>query len=361
MYSLPIINKADADNESPPFWLELVAKYEKPKLLKSVWQILNTLVPYALLWYLMYLSLQVSYWLTLALAVFAGGFLVRTFIIFHDCVHGAFFKSLKANRFWGFVTGVLIFTSYAPWREEHNRHHMSSGNLDDRGFGCVWTMTVAEYLHASRWKRLAYRFLRNPLFLFTVIPPFLFLVLHRIPSHSTGEGVRREIHSTNLGIALVASGLILLVGWKAYLLVQLPTIIVAAIAGVWIFYVQHQFEGAYWERGDKWDYATSALKGSSFYKLPKVLQWFTGNIGFHHIHHLSPRIPNYFLEKCYQENPVFQEVKPVTLWTSFRSLAFRLWDEEHCRLVGFGYLKKMKHKGSRIMPTAGSNKQQALH
>jgi omega-6 fatty acid desaturase (delta-12 desaturase) len=225
---------------------------------------------------------------------------------------------------------------------------MSSGNLDGRGFGCVWTMTVSEYLQAPRYRRWAYRFLRNPLFLFTVIPPFLFLVLHRIPSGSTDRGARRGIHLTNLGIVLVAAGLIFLVGWKAFLLIQIPSITVAAIVGVWIFYVQHQFEGAYWERSDRWSYVTAALKGSSFYKLPRVLQWFTGNIGFHHIHHLNPRIPNYLLEKCYLENPVFQKITPVTLRDSFRSLSFRLWDEEHCRLVGFGYLKGMSlANGSR--------------
>ncbi len=340
----PVSFNNNNNNDATPFWVTLVAKYERPRLLKSIWQIVNTLVPYAVLWYLMYLSLRVSYWLTLALAILAAGFLVRTFIIFHDCVHGSFFKSLKANRVWGFLTGVLIFTAYAPWREEHNRHHMSSGNLDERGFGCVWTMTVAEYLQSSRLKRLGYRLLRNPLCLFTVIPPFLFLVLHRFPSNTTSDDVRREVHSTNLVITAVALGLVLLVGWKAYLLIQLPTITAAAIAGVWIFYVQHQFEGAYWQRQESWDYVTAALKGSSFYRLPKVLQWFTGNIGFHHIHHLSPRIPNYFLEKCYRENPLFQKIKPITLWSSFRSLAFRLWDEEHCRLVGFGYLKMLRQK-----------------
>ena len=347
-----IQNNNTDENDAPPFWLKLVAKYEKPELLRSIWQIVNTLVPYAALWYLMYLSLRVSYWLTLGLAILAAGFLVRTFIIFHDCVHGSFFKSLKADRFWGFVTGILLFTPYAPWREEHNRHHMSSGNLDERGFGCVWTMTVKEYLQSSRWKRLGYRFVRSPLCLFTFIPTFLFLVLHRFPSPEYSPEVRRGTLLTNLGVAAVATILILLFGWKAYLLIQLPVIMLAASAGVWIFYVQHQFDGAYWEKGDKWDYLTAALKGSSFYKLPKVLQWFTGNIGFHHIHHLSPRIPNYFLEKCYRENPLFQEVKPITFWASFRSLAFRLWDDEHHRLVGFDYLKTLKRFRTRITASA---------
>ncbi|MBF0595316.1 MAG: fatty acid desaturase [Candidatus Omnitrophica bacterium] len=327
-----------SQQESERSLMKLVSPYEKPRLASSVWQIINTLVPYACLWILMYYSLRYSYWITLLLSVIAGGFLVRTFIIFHDCVHGSFFRSLKANRFWGFLTGILIFTAYAPWREEHNRHHMSSGNLDDRGFGCVWTLTVKEYLQASPLKKLAYRFIRNPLFLFTIIPPFLFMILHRFPSNTTTREVRREIHLTNTGIALMALVLMLIIGWKAYLLVQIPVIYVAATIGVWIFYVQHQFEGVYWQRQDKWGYVTAALKGSSFYKLPKILQWFSGNIGFHHIHHLSPRIPNYLLEKCYLENAVFREIKPITFWASFRSLSFRLWDEEHCRLVGFGYL-----------------------
>ncbi|MEI6437295.1 MAG: fatty acid desaturase [Candidatus Omnitrophota bacterium] len=327
-------------------WYEVVSRYETPRLRSSVWQLVNTLVPYACLWYLMFLSLRFSYWLTLALAVPAAGLLVRVFIIFHDCVHGSFLRSAKANRVLGFLMGVLVFTAYAPWREEHNRHHMSSGNLDDRGFGCIWTMTVNEYRQAPRLTRWGYRLLRNPLLLFTIIPPFLFLVLHRFPSKLTGAEVRREIHLTNFGIAALAGALIVCVGWKAYLLVQLPAIILASIAGVWMFYVQHQFEGAYWQRRDDWDYVTAALKGSSFYKLPKVLQWFTGNIGFHHIHHLSPRIPNYLLEKCYRENPLFQQIHPVTLWSSFHSLAFRLWDEEHCRLVGFGHLERLKASGA---------------
>lgn len=323
-------------------WQEIVAKYQTPKVSRSIWQLVNTLVPYGFLWYLMYLSLHVSYWLTLALAVVAGGFLVRIFIIFHDCGHGSFFKSLKANQFWGAVTGILTMTPYDYWRYEHAQHHAEAGNLDKRGFGDVWTLTVKEYLRSSRWTRIRYRFARNPLCLFIIGPSILFLIVHRIPGGKAGRRGRRSTHLTNLGVFMIALLISSAIGWKAYLLIQLPVVMIAASAGVWLFYVQHQFEGVYWERQKDWDYVTEALKGSSFYKLPKVLQWFTGSIGFHHIHHLSPRIPNYYLEKCYKENPLFQQIKPITFLTSLKSMTYRLWDEQNHRLVGFGYLRQLK-------------------
>jgi len=323
-------------------WKEIVAKYQKPAAWRSIWQVVNTLVPYAALWYLMYLSLAVSYWLMLPLAVLAGGFLVRLFIIFHDCGHSSFFRSPKANDLLGVIAGVLCFTPYYHWRWEHAVHHATSGDLDRRGTGDVWTMTVQEYLEASRGKRFAYRLTRNPVVLFVVAPLFLFLVRERFPSAEAGRRERHSVHWTNLGILVLAGGLSCALGLKAYLLIQLTVMMVAGTAGVWLFYVQHQFEGVYWQRREEWDYATAALKGSSFYKLPKVLQWFTGNIGFHHIHHLSPRIPNYYLPKCQQAEPLFQTVKPVTLCSSFKSLSFRLWDEQRQRLVGYGALRSVK-------------------
>jgi omega-6 fatty acid desaturase (delta-12 desaturase) len=240
------------------------------------------------------------------------------------------------------VTGILTFTPYQFWRYSHAVHHSHAGDLDDRGWGDVWTMTVREYLKASRWTRIKYRFARNPVCLFIIGPPILFLVVQRLPLAKSGDKGRRSVHLTNAGVLAMAVAMGFLFGFKAYFLIQLLVLSIAASAGVWLFYVQHQFEGVYWERHAKWDYVTEALKGSSFFKLPKVLQWFTGNIGFHHIHHLCPRIPNYFLEKCYKENPMFQKIKPVTLWTSLKSLTFRLYDEQHQRLVGFGYLKKLK-------------------
>jgi omega-6 fatty acid desaturase (delta-12 desaturase) len=203
-------------------------------------------------------------------------------------------------------------------------------------------MTVQEYLEASRGKRFAYRLARNPVVLFVVAPLFLFVVRQRFSTAGAGRRERHSVYWTNLGILVLAGGLIFAFGLKAYLLIQLTAMMVAGTAGVWMFYVQHQFEGVYWQRREEWDYATAALKGSSFYKLPKVLQWFTGNIGFHHIHHLSPRIPNYYLPKCHEAEPLFQTVKPVTLCSSLKSLTFRLWDEQRQKLVGFGALRRVQ-------------------
>ena len=324
-------------------WQKIVAKYQNPQRIRSIGQLLNTLIPYALVWWAMVKCLSVSFWLTIPLILIAAGLLVRIFIIFHDCGHGSFFKSHQANNFWGFITGVLTFTPYQYWRHEHAVHHSHSGDLDHRGAGEVWTMTVKEYLQASRWTRIRYRFVRNPVCLFVIGPSILFLIVHRLYFRKSGTNGYKSVYLTNVGILVTAVTMSYLIGLKTYLLIQLPVVMIAASAGVWLFYVQHQFEGVYWERHEKWDYVTEALKGSSFLKLPRVLQWFTGNIGFHHIHHLSPRIPNYFLERCYKENPLFQAIKPITLLTSLKSLTFRLWDEQHNRLVGFDYLRKLKY------------------
>jgi omega-6 fatty acid desaturase (delta-12 desaturase) len=323
-------------------WKQIVAEYQKPSTLRALWQIVNTVGPYALLWYLMYLSLAVSWWITMPLAILAGAFLVRVFIIFHDCGHGSFFKSHKANVVCGFLCGTLTFTPYYHWRWEHSLHHATSGDLDRRGTGDVWTMTVQEYLEASRWKRFAYRLARNPFVLFVLAPLFIFLIKHRLPKSTASRRERWSVYWMNFAILGVGAALSVLFGLKAYLLIQLAALMVAGSAGVWLFYVQHQFEGVYWERRDEWDYAAAALQGSSFYRLPRVLQWFSGNIGFHHIHHLSPRIPNYNLEKCHNANPLFQQVKPVTLIASFKSFTFRLWDEQRRKLVGYGQLKRFQ-------------------
>jgi omega-6 fatty acid desaturase (delta-12 desaturase) len=344
------LNPAKGDSKTDtPAWKEIVARYQKPSVGRGIWQIVNTLVPYAALWYLMYVSLAVSWWLTLPLAVLAGAFLVRVFIIFHDCGHGSFFKSAAANHVLGAITGVLTFTPYYHWRWEHAIHHSSAGDLDRRGTGDVWTLTVQEYLEASRWKRFAYRLARNPVVLFALAPLFLFVVMQRVPSLKAPLRERYSVYWTNLAMGVTAAGLIWAFGLKAYLIIQLTAVMVAGSSGVWLFYVQHQFEGVYWERGDEWDYAMAALKGSSFYKLPRVLQWFSGNIGFHHIHHLSPRIPNYFLEKCHKAEPLFQTVKPVTLFSSFKSFTFRLWDEQRRKLVGYRHLRTVQKQQGRAV------------
>jgi len=332
-------DSASSKAKSVLAWKEIVARYQEPSVGRGVWQIVNTLVPYAALWYLMYLSLEVSFWLVVPLAILAGGFMIRTFIIHHDCGHGSFFKSRKANDILGFITGVLTFAPYYHWRWEHSLHHATSGDLDRRGMGDIWTLTVQEYLESSRWQRFAYRLARNPFVLFVIAPLYMFLVKHRFPKPQANQRERLSVHWTNLAILGLAAGLSWIFGLKAYLLIQLMVVGVAGSAGVWLFYVQHQFEGVYWERAEEWDYTAAALQGSSFYKLPKVLQWFSGNIGFHHIHHLSPRIPNYHLEKCHKAEPLFQSVKTITLFSSFKSLTFRLWDEQRRKLVGYGCLR----------------------
>jgi omega-6 fatty acid desaturase (delta-12 desaturase) len=316
-------------------WKEAVLKYQQPSLWRALWQLSSTLGLYTLLWYLAYRSLTVSFWLTLPLAIVAGGVLVRVFIIFHDCGHGSFFKSRTANDVVGFITGMLTFTPFYHWRWEHAIHHASAGNLDKRGTGDIWTLTVQEYLEASRWRRFAYRLARNPVVLFLIAPLFLFLVIQRIPARHANARERQSVYWMDLAILLMAMGLGALFGLKAYLLIQLVVTAVASSAGVWMFYVQHQFENVSWERGDTWEFSTAALQGSSFYQLPRILQWITGNIGFHHIHHLSSRIPNYNLERCHRELGFTQEVKPITFFSSLRSLFLRLWDEERKQLVGY--------------------------
>ncbi len=295
------------EKTATPAWKKIVARYQKPSIGRGAWQIINTLVPYAALWCLMGFSARISWWLTVPLAILAGAFLVRVFIIFHDCGHGSYFKSSIANHAWGAITGVLTFTPYFHWRWEHAIHHSSAGDLDRRGTGDVWTLTVQEYLESSRWKRFAYRLARNPVVLFVIAPIFLFLVKQRFPNPNAGPRERHSVYWTNLGILAIAAGLSLIIG-------------------------------------------LAALKGSSFYKLPKVLQWFSGNIGFHHIHHLSPRIPNYHLEKCHKAEPLFQTVKAITLFSSFKSFTFRLWDEQRRKLVGYGHLKMVRRQQKQALP-----------
>jgi omega-6 fatty acid desaturase (delta-12 desaturase) len=278
------------------------------------------------------------------LAVLASGFLIRIFIIFHDCGHGSFFKSQLANDTVGFIAGVITFTPYYHWRWEHAVHHAGSGDLDKRGTGDIWTMTVQEYLESSRWKRFAYRLARNPIVLFVIAPIFLFLIRQRFPSPGASKRERESVQWMNLAILGMVTGLIWIFGFKSYLLIQLTITGVGGAIGIWMFYVQHQFEGVYWERGEDWDYTAAALQGSSFYKLPKILQWFSGNIGFHHIHHLSPRIPNYNLERCHKADPLFQNVPSVTLLSSLKALTFRLWDEPLRQLVGYGRLRDIRNE-----------------
>jgi omega-6 fatty acid desaturase (delta-12 desaturase) len=285
----------------------------------------------------MVLSVQhgYPYTLTLALALVAAAFLIRIFIIFHDCAHGSFLPVKQLNTFVGYLCGVLTFTSLEDWRLSHLRHHVSYANLDARGFGDIWTMTLEEYKNSPRATRLAYRLYRNPVVLFGLGAVFNFVLSQRLPS---GKVKRREWMSvilTNLLIVGVVLAAYHSIGLKTYLLVQLPVIWLAGMGGIWLFYVQHQFEGVQWARKSEWDALKAAMEGSSFYKLPGLLRWFSGNIGYHHVHHLRPRIPNYKLKLCYDSIPALQEKKPLTVRKSLSGTGLKLWDEERKKLVGF--------------------------
>jgi acyl-lipid omega-6 desaturase (Delta-12 desaturase) len=323
-------------------WRATIAKYQKSIPGRSIWQIINSFGPYFILLYLMYLSLDYSYWITLALAIPAAGFQVRTFIIFHDCTHGSFFKSQRANDIVGIFSGLFTLTPYYEWRHSHSIHHATGGDLDHRGIGDVWLVTVKEYLAMPWLKRLAYRIYRNPFAMLLAGPIIIFFITERFPSKSSPRREKLSVHLTTLALLVITIILGYTIGFGALAGVMLPTICIAGSFGLWLFYVQHQFDETYWKHHEEWDFYESALKGSSFYKLPKILQFFSGNIGFHHIHHLSPRIPNYSLNKVQKEVPIFQEVKPITFFSSFRFLFLRLWYEEEQRLIGFRTLRKLR-------------------
>ena len=330
-------------SDARPDWYKRLAQYEQPDLRKAVWQLVHTLLLYFATWYLMVRSVQLGYpyWVTLLLAVPAAGFLVRLFIFFHDCTHRSFFASQRANTILGYILGVMTFTPYEDWRHAHVIHHATAGNLDRRGVGDVWTMTVDEYRAASLWKKIAYRLVRFPPFTFGIGPGLMFLLAHRFPTKVARKQEKRSVLITNLailGVIVIAS---LTIGFPVYFMVQFPIMIIAGVLGIWMFYVQHQYPTVYWARDDEWNRIEAALKGSSYYKLPKVLQWFTGNIGLHHIHHLRARIPNYNLQKCYDEVPEVRTVEPITLKTSLKSLTCNLWDEKHRRMVSFRELRAL--------------------
>ncbi|MBT8038118.1 MAG: fatty acid desaturase [Verrucomicrobiae bacterium] len=335
------IDKSDVYKD-PKAWRKIVVKYQKPCRKKAIGQIANTLLPMLALWVAMAFVYDISYWLTIPLILLTAGLTVRTFIIFHDCGHQSFFKSRKANDIVGYFMGVLTFTPYRFWHWEHGIHHSTAGDLDGRAEGDIWTMTVKEYEASSKGMRFAYRLVRSPLILFTIAPMFLFLVWQRFSSKKAKRKDRLSVVWTNIGIAaMVAIGCYLL-GWQKYVILQLSVCAISTTAGVWMFYVQHQFEDVYWARKEEWNFAAAALEGSSFYKLPKILQWFSGNIGFHHIHHLSSRIPNYRLEECHNAEPLFQQVPCLTIRTSLTCTQYRLLDEDNNRLVGFNYLKEYR-------------------
>jgi len=337
----PSIEKAKSNHrETVKAWKKVVAEFEVPDASKAIWQLVNSVGGLLALWVVMYFTVQVSWLATLLLALLGGGLMVRIFIIFHDCGHGSFFKSRKANHFWGFVTGIFTFTPFHHWRWEHSVHHAGSGHLDRRGMGDVWTMTVDEYLAAPKTERLKYRLLRHPLILFTVGPFYKFVIRERFTTQGANARDKKSVHLMNLAVVAFCGVGIAIFGFWPWFIIQMTIMGVGCPAGIWLFYVQHQYEDTYWEEAATWDYTAAALEGSSFYKLPKVLQWFSGNIGFHHIHHLSSRIPNYNLERCHNSHSMFNDIKPMTMLSSLKCLTYRLWDKDAKRLIGFGQLKR---------------------
>jgi omega-6 fatty acid desaturase (delta-12 desaturase) len=339
-------SSAADDGSALPFddkqWLKILARYRDPDPVRSVYELLITAVPFFALWAVMLLCLRYGYWLSLILAVPAAGFLVRLFMIQHDCGHGSFFRNRLANHVLGRVIGVLTLTPYDYWRRTHAIHHATSGNLDRRGTGDVQMLTVAEYLGLPRWRRIAYRLSRHPLILLALGPIYLFFLKHRLPIElmDGGKEVWISAMATNLAIVGVVFGMSTLVGIHNFLLIQLPIGLLASSIGVWLFYVQHQFEETYWDRQDAWSFHAGAMRGSTHFDLPAPLRWFTANIGIHHVHHLASRIPSYRLNEVLRDHPTLRNVSRLTLGQSFRCFRLALWDEERRRLIGFRDLRR---------------------
>ncbi len=320
-----------------PDWYSNLSAYRKSDNRRAVWQLINTLIPYGALWYLMILTRQrsYSYALTLLIAVPASAFLVRIFILFHDCVHGSLFRAGHANNFFGHLLGVLVFTPFQDWRFSHLRHHATYSNLDTRGFGDIWTLTRGEFESLPKTKQWAYRLYRNPVITIGLGALFMFLLRNRLPTRTSKRRERMSVILTNLLIVLVFLAAHRLIGWRTYIAIQFPIIWMAGAAGIWLFFVQHQFPNGYWARKGEWHPLRAAMEGASFYRLPTVLRWFTGNIGYHYIHHLNSRIPNYQLKKCYDSIPALQNKKPLTIAESLTCPRLKVWDEQQHKLVGF--------------------------
>ena len=314
-------------------WREGVDRYARPDVARSLFAVATSVVPFIVLWGLMYLALDVSYLLVLVLAVPTAGFLLRTYILFHDCAHGSLLPSRRANDCLGAALALIVFTPFARWRYDHVMHHATAGDLDRRGMGDVPTLTVAEY-NARSWRgRLGYRLFRNPFVMFGIGPIYAMVFLPRLLQRSSRRQIQRSVCRTNLALALAVGGLCWLIGWREFLFVESPLVVLAGGTGIWLFYVQHNFASTHWQRSQEWSFQDAALRGSSYLRLPKVLQYFTGNIGLHHVHHLNPRIPNYNLQRAHNENPIFHSVPRVSLTDGLRAARFKLWDEQTARLV----------------------------
>ena len=328
-------------------WLPSLNGYRVPSPLRSSLEIAITALPYIALWIAAWISLRWSYLLSLAVAVPVAGFLVRLFMIQHDCGHGSFFRRRLTNDWTGRVISVLTLTPYDNWRRSHAEHHATSGNLDRRGIGDITTLTVAEYLALPRRRRIGYRLYRHPLIMFGIGPAYLFLVQHRFPSAASMANWRAWLSpmTTNAAIAVLAIGVISMVGILPFLLVQLPIILLAASIGVWLFYVQHQFEETFWAKAGSWRLHEAALHGSSFYDLPAVMRWFTANIGVHHVHHMCSRIPYYRLDRVLRDHPELKKVGRITVLDSLACVRLVLWDEEQRRMISFRQLRRVRASG----------------
>lgn len=304
--------------------------FRSSSLSKSIWQCINSFIPYFIC---LFLAIFIHSWISIPFVILASGFMVRIFIIFHDCGHQNFLKSNMVNDIIGFLSGIIVFTNFHLWRWEHNTHHWTSSNLDKRGIGDVWTMTLNEYKVSKWYKKFVYRIIRHPVFLFLIAPPFVFIILHRFVGNGVSHKIRWQSYANNLAIFVYNFLFIMLVGLKTYLLIQIPIIWMASGVGIWMFYVQHNFPHVYWAKNLFWNFERSGTHGSSFYKLPKILQWFTGNIGFHHIHHLDPKIPNYRLEEANKQSGLELLVKPMSLKDSLQCLNLRVFDETTGKLI----------------------------
>lgn len=338
---------AMAPDRTPPTpprsWARVVARYAAPNPRRSVFQLLTTIVPLAVLWGAMILTVGDIYWVTLLLSVPTAAFLVRLFMIQHDCGHRSFFRSPRLNDLLGHAIGVLTLTPHGYWRKAHNIHHATAGNLDKRGIGDVYVLTVREYLALTRWKRLAYRIYRHPIAFFGIGSLYLFVIKYRLPldllrRHRKAFG---SVVATNVAVGGLMTGLGLWIGFAEILMIQAPVILLSSLAGVWLFYVQHQFENTYWRGNEDWDFHEAALYGSSYYRLPGILRWFTANIGLHHIHHLCSRVPNYRLQECLEAVPELKQVRVLTVLASLKCVWFALWDEDHKMMIRFRDLKQI--------------------
>jgi omega-6 fatty acid desaturase (delta-12 desaturase) len=337
---LPTAATHSADQDSDRlYWRPSVARHEQPSLRHSLLDLATSALAYLALTVVMYLCLEVSVWATLALAIPAAGFLMRTFIVFHDCAHGSFLPSKRGNLWLGRLTGLLVFQPFGNWRHNHAVHHGTAGDLDRRGTGDIATLTVEEYLGRPWKSRLGYRLFRSPAVMFGIGPIWSLMIGPRIWSHKMRPRQRRSVIATNLALAILIGAIVWFLGPQAWLIVQLPTAILAGTLGVWMFYVQHQFEDVYWESSEEWSYASAALRGSSYLKLPKVFQFFTGNIGLHHVHHLSAKIPNYNLQRAHDENPIFHNVPVLGVRDGLRAIRFKVIDPASGRLLTWNEVK----------------------